>query len=88
MEDGCLGEAVSGGKPVSRINPSGEESAIGSIAVQRYFSPGNPRICFYLTWHLPNRYAGGPMGMTLESPFPVPIFIKIIILRCGMTRWR
>ena len=26
MEDGCLGEAVSGGKPVSRINPSGEES--------------------------------------------------------------
>ena len=57
MEDGCLGEAVSGGKPVSRINPSGEESAIGSIAVQKVLQPGESKdFVFYLTWHFPNRY--------------------------------
>ena len=71
MEDGCLGEAVSGGKPVSRINPSGEESAIGSIAVQKVLQPGESKdFVFYLTWHFPNRYGWWPDGHDARKPIP------------------
>ena len=71
MEDGCLGEAVSGGKPVSRINPSGEESAIGSIAVQKVLQPGASKdFVFYLTWHFPNRYGWWPDGHDARKPIP------------------
>lgn len=68
-EDGMLHEAFSDGKPVSKVNPSEEECAVGSIAVQKALQPGEAReYVFYLTWHFPNRYGWWPDGHQARNP--------------------
>lgn len=67
-QDGALDEVLRNQSPVSRINPTAEEKAIGSIAIRKSIGAGETReFLFYITWNFPNRYGWWPDGHEVRS---------------------